>query len=127
MEVKEKLAALLADYFQIGDSYHYTLGRSKEAFGAGTMSLDDFTEYGDDDVADLAEYLHENGVAVRQGIPVSERVPRYADTNGREKVLAYDVYKECWEDVGFSIVAAHPGWYSHWMPMPEPPEEEVRG
>jgi hypothetical protein len=60
----EKLLAILSDYFNIGDSYHYTLGRNKEAFGTGTMSLEDFTEYDQDTVAEIADHLIANGVTV---------------------------------------------------------------
>ena len=88
----EKLIGLLSDYSNIGDSYHYTLGRSKEAFGMGTMSLYDFTEYGEDDAADLAEFLIANGVTVQRWIPVTERLPdeREEDDEG-EKHTASDI------------------------------------
>lgn len=64
MDVRKKLTELLADYFHIGDSYHYTLGRDKEAFGIGTMGLDDFREYSEDDVAEIVEHLIAAGVTI---------------------------------------------------------------
>ena len=60
----EKLIAVLSDCFNIGDSYHYTLSRGKEAFALGTTGLDDFREYSEEDVAEIAEHLIANGVTV---------------------------------------------------------------
>ena len=64
MDVRKKLTELLADYFHIGDSYHYTLKRVKEAFGLGTMGLDDFREYSEDDVTEIVEHLIAAGVTI---------------------------------------------------------------
>ena len=55
--MKEKLVSILAHYFQIGDSYTYELTRVKEAFEIGTMSLDDFVEWNEDNINDLADYI----------------------------------------------------------------------
>lgn len=64
MEQKERLIEILSRYFQIGDSYAYNLTRDKEAFSVGTMDLDDFEEFDEVTVADIAEYLTANGVIV---------------------------------------------------------------
>lgn len=63
----EKLIELLSNYFGIGDSYHYILHRDKEAFYIGTMELNDFEEYEEDDVAEIAEYLIDNEMIVKTG------------------------------------------------------------
>lgn len=71
--MREKLIELLSDYFAIGDSYHYTLNRVKEAFAIGTMGLDDFEEYSDETVEEIADYLIAHGVTIaenRIGTPV---------------------------------------------------------
>lgn len=62
MTDREKLIELLSSYFGIGDSYAYNLTRVKSAFAVGTMSLEDFEEFDDDTVADIADYLLSHGV-----------------------------------------------------------------
>lgn len=57
---RDELIELLSRYFQIGDSYAYNLTRVKTAFEVGTMSLDDFEEFDEDTVADIADYLIEH-------------------------------------------------------------------
>lgn len=66
MTDREKLIEILAKYFTIGDSYEYSLTRVKEAFAIGTMTLDDFVEFDDDKVADIADHLISHGVYVRK-------------------------------------------------------------
>ena len=62
--MRERLTQLLSQYFNIGDSYTYNLTRVKTAFDVGTVGLDDFEEYTEDDVANLTDYLLDNGVIV---------------------------------------------------------------
>lgn len=62
--MRERLIQLLSQYFDIGDSYTYNLTRDKAGFAVGTVDLDDFEEYTEDDVANLADYLLDNGVIV---------------------------------------------------------------
>lgn len=62
--MRERLIQLLSRYFDIGDSYTYNLTRVKSAFAVGTVGLDDFEEYTEDDVTNLADYLLDNGVIV---------------------------------------------------------------
>lgn len=54
---REKLMAVLRDYFSIGDSYTYELTRVKSAFEVGIISLDDFEEWGEDNISDLCDYI----------------------------------------------------------------------
>lgn len=63
-ETRERLIQLLSQYFDIGDSYTYNLTRDKAGFAVGTVDLDDFEEYAEDNVADLADYLLDNGAIV---------------------------------------------------------------
>lgn len=51
---REKLMAVLRDYFSIGDSYTYELTRVKSAFNIGT---DDFEEWGEENISDLCDYI----------------------------------------------------------------------
>lgn len=62
--MREKLIEFLAKYFDIGDSYAYNLTRVKTAFAVGTMSLEDFEEFDEETIADLADYLIENGAKI---------------------------------------------------------------
>lgn len=55
-----ELKEILMRYFDIGDSYHFELTRVKEAFEVGTMGLDDFQEWTEEDVNDLVEYIKKN-------------------------------------------------------------------
>lgn len=57
---KEKLIELLNEYFNISDTSAYWLTRVKEAFSYGTVTLDDFVEFDDETVEDLAEYIIKN-------------------------------------------------------------------
>jgi rubrerythrin len=53
----DKLIAALSDYFEVGSNcYHYILERVKWA----ELKTEDFREYDDDDVAELAEFLVKN-------------------------------------------------------------------
>lgn len=54
---REKLMAVLRDFFSIGDSFTYELTRAKSAFEVGTMSLDDFEEWGEENISDLCDYI----------------------------------------------------------------------
>ena len=66
MDVREKLVELLAEYFNIGDSYAYNLTRVKSAFACGTVGLDDFEEFDEETVSDIADHLIANGVTVQE-------------------------------------------------------------
>lgn len=58
---KEKLLEILRDYFNIGDSYTYELTRVKSAFPIGTIDLEDFQEWDEEKIENLAEYIIRNG------------------------------------------------------------------
>ena len=63
---KEKLVEVLSKYFDIGDSYAYNLTRVKSAFACGTMGFDDFEEFDEETVTDIADHLIAHGVTVQQ-------------------------------------------------------------
>lgn len=56
----DKLIDVLYVYFNIGDSYVYNLNIHKDAYYYGYMTLDDFTEFTDTDIVELAEFIFEN-------------------------------------------------------------------
>lgn len=121
--MKEKLTAILSDYFKIGDSYHYTLGRDKEAFGMGTMGLDDFTEYGEETIAELVDHLLANGVTVQEWIPTAERMPTEADADAHGLVMTHSKIGTNGEAHLF-VVVGDPDFYTHWMSYPKPPKKD---
>ncbi|MGD6876938.1 hypothetical protein [Bacillus infantis] len=56
----ENLMEVLSDYFQLNEregSYTYELTRVKSAFSVGTMTMEDFEEWGDVHIDDLATHL----------------------------------------------------------------------
>lgn len=63
----DKLTAMLAEYFKIGsDCYTYQLERHKSAADIGTLTTDDFREFDESDVEEIAAHLIAAGVTVRQ-------------------------------------------------------------
>ena len=65
MNTKDKLKDLLMEYFEIGDSYSYSLTRVKSAFAIGTVSLEDFEEFDESVIDDIVEYLLKNNVTIK--------------------------------------------------------------
>lgn len=61
---REKMIEILSKYFSIGDSYAYNLTRDKAAFMCGTMGFDDFEEFDEETVADIADHLIAEGVVL---------------------------------------------------------------
>lgn len=57
---KDKLKELLNEYFNISDTSAYWLTRVKEGFAYETVTLDDFVEFDDETIEDLADYICEN-------------------------------------------------------------------
>lgn len=133
MDVREKLVELLSKYFNIGDSYAYNLTKVKSAFACGTVGLDDFEEFDDETVEDIASYLIDNGVTVQEWISVEDRLPEEGEYvlcvlkgfnyGGKIQVCKFvpaDKFKDkpYFEHFrnGFPSV-------THWMPLPPAPED----
>ena len=55
-----KLFNILSDYFALDDCYTYNLLRSKRAFELGTMTLDDFEQWDEENILDLTNYIMEH-------------------------------------------------------------------
>lgn len=54
----DRLNNILLNYFNVpSDTYSYNLTRSKEAFIVGAVTLDDFEEFDEDTINELAEYI----------------------------------------------------------------------
>lgn len=62
--MREKLMQILANYFNLTDTYVYNLTRDKQGFTVGTITIDDFEEFNMDVIADIADYLIKNGVTL---------------------------------------------------------------
>ena len=88
--MRERLIQLLSRYFNIGDSYTYNLTRVKSAFAVGTVDLDDFEEYTKDDLANLTDYLLDNGVIVP---PVKVGQTVWSIVEGFNHVLEGKIYE----------------------------------
>jgi len=57
---KDKMIGLLNDYFNISDTSAYWLTRVKEGFAYGTVTLDDFVEFDNETIEDLATLICDN-------------------------------------------------------------------
>lgn len=75
--------------------------------------------------AELSE-VKQDLAALREAgrwIPVSERLPEVPDTSGVHGVLVVDFTGK--SSINFiETVRAFPNWFTHWMPLPEAPEQE---
>ena len=86
----------------------------------------------DEHYAYIADYLIANGVTIQKWIPVSERLPEnfgeYIVTVQEETgelysdYADYDPYHKKWRTGLFLGVRDN---VTHWMPLPEPPKEEM--
>ena len=129
MDVKEKLVELLAEYFNIGDSYAYNLTRVKSAFACGTVGLNDFEEFDNETVKDIASYLTDNGVTVQEWISVKDRLPEEKVNCIVHYKHAYCDYDDYWA-IGFCFYDGEKFRIdlsykvTHWMPLPQPPKGE---
>ena len=119
--VKEKLVELIrcADY-------HPCRGAVRTI---GSMFTTEFIE-------DIASHLIANGVTVQQWIPVAERLPE----KGTGKVLVIKQFRgKPYVDIGEVIegkaycysdeycIKPREHIFTHWMPLPEPPNEVASG
>ena len=134
MDVREKLVELLAEYFNIGDSYAYNLTRVKSAFACGTVGLDDFEEFDDETVKDIASYLTDNGVTVQEWIPVTESLPEEGDYvlcvlkgfnyGGKIQVCKFVPADKFNDKPYFEHFRNGVPSVTHWMPITQPPKGE---
>ncbi len=57
---KDALKDVLSEIFALDDTYDYKLTRVKEAKQYGTLTIDDFEEYSQEDINEIADLLYEN-------------------------------------------------------------------
>lgn len=55
--LQEKIANAISEHISLNDTYTYELTRVKSAFEVGTISLEDFEEWSEKNVKDLAEAI----------------------------------------------------------------------
>lgn len=55
--LKETIAEVISQHIALEDTYTYELKRAKSSFEVGTMSLDDFEEWTEENVDDLAKSI----------------------------------------------------------------------
>ena len=56
-KLKEKISEVISTHISLDDTYTYELTRVKSAFEVGTISLEDFEEWSEKNVDDLAEAI----------------------------------------------------------------------
>ncbi len=54
---KEKLVEILNQFFSMEDTDAYWLTRAKSAFAVGTVTIDDFKEFTDETINELADFI----------------------------------------------------------------------
>ena len=69
-----------------------------------------------------ADHLIANGVTVQRWIPVTERLPTAEDAVDNH-VYAFLKDTKSGGEWPYEVVRNHPDWFTHWVPLPEPPGE----
>lgn len=57
MNTRDKIHSAINEHIDVDDTYAYFLTRDKSSFSVGTVTLDDFEEWTDSDVADLTDSI----------------------------------------------------------------------
>ncbi len=57
---KDALKDVLSEIFNLDDTYDYRLTRVKEAKQYGTLTIDDFEEYSEKNINEIADLLYQN-------------------------------------------------------------------
>ena len=82
------------------------------------------TDYdGNRNVGVIADHLIANGVTVQRWIPVTERLPTWADGNKYGGILAVRRGHELSDFYHCNDVKENPDEFTHWMPLPTPPKD----
>lgn len=55
--MRDLMIEILMDLFDMKDTYCYNLTRDKSAFDIGTMTLDDFEEFTEDQIVEFADFI----------------------------------------------------------------------
>ena len=92
--------------------------------------LDIIIQPGQKTLGDIADYLISNGVTVQEWISVKDRSPEddsdviaYLQTGEEGRIFPANYANGVWYDCIFKKRATETT--THWMPIPQPPKEEV--
>lgn len=125
MNTRDKIHSAINEHLNIDDTYAYFLTRIKEAFSVGTVTIDDFEEWTDDDVADLVDSIMEkisinlnsNQQIVLEWLKEEYTINDYPllYVGAQTKLSSYDLktqeaYNELNKDEEFQVLAAFAEW-----------------
>ena len=88
---------------------------------------DEYTDCSNALLLDAVAYIEHLEAQIPKWISVEERLPTEEDAPGDGRVLCV-ISKAAGSLAGerrayhWEMVANHPTWFAHWMPLPEPPE-----
>ncbi|MCB6917348.1 hypothetical protein LIZ91_12135 [Enterococcus avium] len=87
MNTRDKIHSAINEHIDIEDTYAYFLTREKSSFSVRTVTLDDFEEWTDSDVADLTDSIMEkiNPELNENQQVVLEWLQIYADKDSGDK------------------------------------------
>lgn len=127
--LKETIAEVISQHIALEDTYTYELTRTKSAFEVGTMSLEDFEEWTEENVADLAKaivgvlqpQLNENQQIVLEWLkdkytitdiePIELFWRLHVNTKNKFRtLLAYRAYKSLTRKAQLEVLSAFAQW-----------------
>ncbi|HGF8365202.1 TPA: hypothetical protein QFF28_000911 [Enterococcus faecium] len=127
-KLKEKISEVISTHISLDDTYTYELTRVKSAFEVGTISLEDFEEWSEKNVDDLAEaivcalqpQLNDNQKIVLDHLKKDKKYRPFRSvgfldySNGvihdRPSKELYEAYKQLDYDQQFEVLAAFAQW-----------------
>ena len=117
MNTRDKIHSAINEHIDIEDTYAYFLTREKSSFSVGTVTLDDFEEWTDSDVADLTDSimekinpeLNENQQVVLEMLK-EETIERGNPYAGIYWLLENDEYPNMSNKEFYQVLAAFAEW-----------------
>jgi len=117
MNTRDKIHSAINEHIDIEDTYAYFLTREKSSFSVGTVTLDDFEEWTDSDVADLTDSimekinpeLNENQQVVLEMLK-EETIDRGNPYAGIYWLLENDEYPNMSNKEFYQVLAAFAEW-----------------
>ena len=117
MNTRDKIHSAINEHIDVDDTYAYFLTRDKSSFSVGTVTLDDFEEWTDSDVADLTDSimekinpeLNENQQVVLEMLK-EETIDRGNPYAGIYWLLENDEYPNMSNKEFYQVLAAFAEW-----------------